>query len=467
MIERELWALGTYGGVALLLSIIGVLAFGAVLHAERRWGQMLPLVLLPLIVLGIGVSGALSGRVLTFASTNIESIQVGAGGGTSVLRLVTISILATGLAVVIGRLFAHDRASSRDQQPLLVALCAFFVSHALLSSAFGARPEFIHGSLYAVVPFVAIYMSRDLPIERFVAGCKLALAVLMVGSLIAAVVKPSLALQPDYRGGWLPGVHFRLWGLGSNPNSIGPLALLLLLLEWLQPGRTRWQSAAVWLPAVAVLLLAQSKTAWAASLILLTVLSWYRLGKSPQAGARPAYVLAVLALLVAATLLLWFGGVDRIVARLARGQVGTDVSTLTGRVQIWAVAIETWAQSPWFGYGPLAWGPEHRLRIGMPFAFSAHNQFLESLSSAGLIGVASLLAYLTILGRAAWRGRLATRGVSLALFVLLLARSMTEAPFEMGTLLSGDLVAHLVLFRLSLVPGSANRSCRMPSLRFA
>jgi hypothetical protein len=40
MIERTLWTLLTFGGGALVLGLVGLLAFGPVIHAEGRWGAI-------------------------------------------------------------------------------------------------------------------------------------------------------------------------------------------------------------------------------------------------------------------------------------------------------------------------------------------------------------------------------------------------------------------------------------------
>ena len=99
---------------------------------------------------------------------------------------------------------------------------------------------------------------------------------------------------------------------------------------------------------------------------------------------------------------------------------------------------------------PISWGAEHRAALGMPFAFSAHNQFLQSMSAAGTLGLLSLLAYLMIL---AYRCKVcadATNGVSMALFVIVFLRCMTETPFAPGAIFNGDMIAHLIIFKLAL-----------------
>ncbi|WP_406811570.1 O-antigen ligase family protein, partial [Klebsiella aerogenes] len=59
--------------------------------------------------------------------------------------------------------------------------------------------------------------------------------------------------------------------------------------------------------------------------------------------------------------------------------------TLSGRVSIWFEVIKDWQNNPIFGYGPDYLDVEHRLRLGMLFAFHAHNQFIQTLGQSGLV----------------------------------------------------------------------------------
>lgn len=184
---------------------------------------------------------------------------------------------------------------------------------------------------------------------------------------------------------------------------------------------------------------------------MLVVVAWYRWGKAPAGGVRPGFVLASIAGLLLLCLPLMTMDLGRLWDKLAATSVASDVATLSGRAQIWAAALSAWQNNPAFGYGLEAWGPAHRAVLGMPFAFSAHNQFLQSMSMAGTLGLVSLLAYLFILGLGCLRAAKATRGASAALFVLVLLRCITEAPLTPSTLFNGDAITHLVLFRLALV----------------
>jgi O-antigen ligase len=130
-----------------------------------------------------------------------------------------------------------------------------------------------------------------------------------------------------------------------------------------------------------------------------------------------------------------------------------QVTTLTGRTEIWAVALETWKKSPVFGYGSAMWDDDFRRLIGMDFAYNAHNQFLQSMSVAGALGLAGMVFYTLMLFRYAFAANTATRGLSLALFWVIFVRFFTEAPFNMAGLFSGEFVTHLLLFTVVLTKG--------------
>ena len=84
----------------------------------------------------------------------------------------------------------------------------------------------------------------------------------------------------------------------------------------------------------------------------------------------------------------------------------------------------------------------------MPFAFSAHNQFLQSLSAAGIIGLIGLLLYLIVLGTHANQLAARSGGVTMALFVFMLLRCMTETPMDITGMFSGEFIVHLLLVQL-------------------
>jgi O-antigen ligase len=421
-----------------MLAIGLIIGFGILLQAERTFGSWVAPLMIPLVATGICVSTLLSGRSLQYASfdLNLQSAGVGAGGGW-LLRGLTVALLALSGAVIFSRWFKRQQALPAWSTQLFVAFAAFFVCNSLLNSAFGSEPVFIHNLFYPIVLFAAAYVTSRTSLPLIISTAKLTLIVLMVLSVVLAVVKPDMAIQPNYRG-WIPGLNSRLWGIGSSANSIGPLALVLLLCEYIQPYKRWWLRWPVVGLAMAVFIYAQSKTVFAAAAGLLLILAWYRVGKSGKGiDIRFAIALILLGCGLLGTLLSL--DVGRMWDRLQLTQAGNDIATLTGRWQIWGVAVNEWLKNPLFGYGPEIWGPEYRQRIGMQFAFSA-----------GALGVISLIAYVALLARGAFAMATETKGVSVALFGVLLVRCVTEAPLTLATMFNGDFITHLLMFHLAV-----------------
>lgn len=438
------YVLLTFGAAVAVIAVLGLS-----LQAERMWSDRLLPAIVPLMVLGIGLSSLLSGRNLAFAEKHIWLLSGQLGGGTNILRLINVTILCLALAKLIGFFLQRGKASAAPGMPVMLALTAYVAATNGLSSAFGAEPAFVHALFYAVLIFAAAWTARREPLEISMVWAKYALHALMAASLLAALVVPDIAVQPNYSG-LIPFVEFRLWGLGANANSIGPLALVALLLEYLYPTPRALARALLLIVTGSVFLLAQSKTVWFALVVAAAILAWYRRADAPRQGLSIVALLvpiglgsALLAtLLVVDPAVLW----DRFIGT----QAGGSLASLSGRTQIWDVALREWSNNPLFGYGPQVWGPKYRIQIGMPFAFSAHNQFLQTLSMAGALGLIGLLWYLGCLIPAVLRMAAPTRGVSVALLAVILIRCVSEAPFAMAGLLDGEVLTHLILFQLAI-----------------
>jgi O-antigen ligase len=130
---------------------------------------------------------------------------------------------------------------------------------------------------------------------------------------------------------------------------------------------------------------------------------------------------------------------------------GAQLMSLTGRDRIWAVALEEWRQDPLFGYGMPLFDEAHRAAVRMGAATHAHNQFVDSLARAGLVGLVGAVAYLLVLVAAAWRVATPSRGLSLGLLVILLAFAITEVPLS----LTGIGLANFYHMVLLVVLGTA------------
>ncbi|WP_298269709.1 O-antigen ligase [Geobacter sp.] len=450
--------------VAFVAAVGAIAGIGLFLHAENCRGAWVAPSIIPLLALGIAVSSLLSGRNLTRFGFETALNDEAFGSAAWLLRILTYVVLGICVARLVGQAYRRRELEPADGALLFGAISAYYIGNNVLPSFLGTHPTFIHNLLYPIIPCAAVFVSRREPLTPIISAAKVALMGMMIASLIVAVFQPQLAVQP-YTTGWVPWLYIRLWGVGSNANSIGPLALVYLLLEYMQPWQRRdlrWFAVSA---ATLVFILAQSKTVWGAALLALPLLAWYRQSRSTKRIVTSGVVAGICALILVSGSAVFLMGSSSLWEQIAYTQAGSDISTLTGRGRIWQVAIAEWKRNILFGYGPEIWGARFRWQIGMPFAFSAHNQFLQSLSGAGVVGVITLAGYLVVLGRMAFRVADATRGVSVVLFFIIVIRCMTETPLTLGTLFNGDFLTQLLLFQLVLrkpIGRESDISCKVP-----
>lgn len=445
----EFLYIAVYFLLAFGAAIAVVMALGFSLQAERLWSEKLVPAIVPLMVGGIALSSLLSGRNLVFAEKHIDVLSAQSIGGTNFLRLITVVILCIALAKLIGRFLKRQSSMPAPGNPLLIAVFVYVVAGYFLPSMLGTKPAFFHTFFYPVVIFAAAWAGRNESLALTIRPAKYALYAMMLGSLLAAVVTPDIALQPNYSG-LIPMLKIRLWGLGSNANSIGPLALLVFLLEYLEPTPRRWMRTLLLFSTGCVFVVAQSKTVWVALIVVLGVLAWHRWATLHREKVTILIVLGFISAGVVVLGAFLFFDFSVLLDRFFGSRAGDNLFSLSGRTGIWDVAIQEWLRNPLFGYGPEIWGPRFRAEIGMPYAFSAHNQFMQTLSMAGALGLAALLVYLRYLIPAAFRMSAETRGVSVALLGVILLRSISETPLAMAGLLDGDVLTHFLLFVIVL-----------------
>lgn len=364
---------------------------------------------------------------------------------TAIVGLVSCWIIARNL---------RDQPVTGEAPLVMIGFLAFFATNVILCVPFGEAAFISRSAIYPLVLFTAIYMSREEGADRMIDATKASLLIMMAASLIGGVLYPEMTRRvwaPEVR---LPLIDFRLWGFGEHANSIAPMALVLALLTLDRPFQRRWLTVLSHVCSGLVILLAQSQTAWVITLAVLPLFSAYRsparwrrlvrTARLPQAWG-PA-VLVALCLAAGLVLVQVLGGGS------SASLDGDSGPILTGRPDVWRVAIDTFASHPIFGYGLLAWEPEFRDFHGIPWALHAHNQLLQSLSVAGLMGAAGLIAYVVILGRRSLLRRRATQGLAPALFFIIAVRMLTEVPLNLGAILLGDTLVHLLLFRILTQP---------------
>ena len=388
---------------------------------------------------------------LTEADATLAGYTAISGSVTWALRLSSLAIVGVaGIVIVMALIRRQKQAGGRF---MVLGLVAIAIS--LLSSAFlGAKPSFIHQTLYTVLMLAALmYMPRIDP-EQVAIQAKRVLAFLMVGSLVLAAVDPTHYVQSGYAG-VIPGFNFRLHGLAPHANSLAPLALLYLILAYWVKGKNPWHLLGVG-AATAVLVLAQSKTIWLTGLLMVLVIVVSRVRsqfnhefKTARVGWGTVVSLSTFVGTGFVFLWLFSGSAAGLLNTL---MADSEVSSLTGRADIWRVTLDTWHRDPWFGYGPSLWDIEFRItHHGALAAWHAHNQFLQALGEGGVVSLAAIVIYLGAFTYYAIRFASQTGGVTLALLLLILIRTITEVPIRFSVLLDATFFVHVVVFAVLLL----------------
>jgi len=326
---------------------------------------------------------------------------------------------------------------------LLVSVLTYLFGTAV-GQAFGSsEPSWTYKSLYIPIVLGGLYIQSDAKPLALARVAKLLAMLVCVASLLFAVIRPDLALERPYES-LIPGLNFRLYGVTGHANAMGPMALLYLLLEWHVPSKRllRWPAIIV---ALSCFLFAQSKTAWATGVILgLLIIFHSTVGRQNGGNAKKSLLL----------LTILFGGLAAVAIALMFVDLGgflerhSEFTTLTGRTDLWRITMDEWRRNPVFGYGAGLWDEDFRIRYNILYAGQAHNQFVQTLGESGLVGFALLLQYLVVLAFFCLQQARLANPLPLLLFILILARCVSEAPMRAIALLDWALLMHALLFLL-------------------
>lgn len=364
-------------------------------------------------------------------------------------------VLAFSLVMIVKSL--HGKQVEKRNGSWLFASYLIFVVPSFISVVAGTRPFFSHFMTYAPLIFTLAYLARPSDDWKwYVRQFKLVLLIYVSLSGIIGVLAPTWSTGTALT--LIPGFDFRLHGIFSHSNSLGMAALVYLVLDMADGADRTLYRKLGWLVSVAVLVSTQSKTSWAGAVLAYGVFFIYKISvmRTGRSGYTDTPAIAIVGGLVVLTgfagvVLLggvgvegWFSGLDT--------QTYNSLTSLTGRTNIWAITLNSWQENPIFGYGPGLWDVEYRLKYAPQYLYivgQAHNQFFETLGSSGLLGVMGLFVYVGALLKYGVKYFTVTRGASLSLVIVLIARSISEAPLKNQAL---DLMffIHFVVFVLFL-----------------
>jgi len=415
---------------------------------------------LPAMIGMVALTSLLSGRDLseTFRQLATEGDPVRGPAVAWAQRLVSLLLVAAAAERVVSQITLRKHLPS---PALALSFVIYWIATVALPAFLGSHPLLSHEYLYTLaIGFAAVLVTAH-DRDRMLDASRTALFAFTAAGMLLIPVLPAMVLDQSYAQGMLPGVP-RFGGLSAHPVAMGMFAQTALLLLWARPFRHGWLNLLAWVLGGAALVLAQSKTAWIAfflcSACMLAVRHggnlWRRISDPRQGAFGILVCIAILMALLALLGWILVGDLDTRLSDFADTAQGAQLISMTGRDQIWAIAIEEWRASPLFGYGPGLWDADFRATIAMPNATSAHNQFMDTLARSGGIGAAALVVYACVLLVMSVRYAKASGGLSLALFLALALRSISEVPL----LLLGygnELIVHVMLLMTLAAAASA------------
>ena len=452
---------------AVLAALAATFGMAGAVHVTARRAQGYFHLIFYAIIVAVVMTTVLGDRDLAVLAMNLAESPA-----TPRHPLLTIAqpLLSLLILTVAGeRILTHWLRRNKTLHPphfLLSMFVVFWLGTVAAPALLGAHPQFSHEFVYPAVIAAAAVLASAVERDRAIAATRNALFLFMLGGLVLVFFEPSKVLDASYSYGFLPGLP-RFAGLAPHAVAMGLLTHLALLCLLTMPYRRVWFNRLAWMVGLSVLILAQSKTAWIAFVLCsccVLVLRdgpglWRRISDPLHPEFGVVLISGFMFTLLAAAALLMFGGVDEKVSSFFASTQGAQLTSLTGRDQIWAIAYDEWQRNPVFGYGPSLWDASFRASIGMPYATHGHNQFMDTLARSGTVGATALALFAaTLLVMSVWFAR-ATGGLSLALFIALALRSVGEVPLLLFGY--GPELLTLVLLLMTLASASASTAVRV------
>lgn len=439
--------------IVLIVFMIALAAVGA-LALAMHWGHKREQGLVPYFfyfsLLSAALAVVLSSRDLSLPDEVVSVVTGKHPIATWMGRLTTVFMLLTCAERILHRI--TSRTPGRPLPKLLMFGFFTFYATTMVSPMLFARHQvFAHEYFHVLIIGTALMLFSPKEADLSIKTTRNATLLFLLASFAFLIVRPSHVLMTGYHG-IIPFLNVRYAGLASHANTLGPLTVVSLLCLWHRPFDNRkltWLAAAL---SMFSLILSQSKTSWISLMLAACCFAWFRHRDEIAARLtdhrRPllsvALVGGAMLAMLGVGMLIMFGDVGNHIAQALNSNEGASLSSFSGRDAIWRVAKEEWDRNPVFGYGLTIWDPAFLIAIRMPFAVHAHSQFYQTAVSAGWVGVIGVIIYVSILGYLAVRSARASGGATLAFFIIMLTRGISEVPLSLLGL-AIETLAHLML----------------------
>lgn len=290
----------------------------------------------------------------------------------------------------------------RDLAPLMRSPCYLlawlYALMALLSTGWSQLPAYTAANALGMMAYLglagvtAVRMDEATALRVMIVST----TILVAAGLVGGIMNLDVA--------WMPPsdveTEYRLQGFSGHPNTFGQMAaiLCLLVIAAQRIGAIGRVSTLLAL-AIGLAALVACRSRFALTGFLVSYAFVTLRGRPIGRGlALATFVLAATAAIYAA--ILPQQELNALLGSLSRTGDASEMFTLTGRVDLWAAAVQPISRAPFLGYGFV--GTEGMLSEFLPRNFigatiNPHNMFIQSLMSLGFLGSAPAFAMFGLL----------------------------------------------------------------------
>lgn len=377
------------------LVVFGLLAWLAMMSVLAYIGYGRALMLCAVVVLpAVGLwlvarAGASGGTPLALMVIAIvvlsDTTARGYSSGIDAQSVVKFGVWTAGLLLLFWRWPVVAAAVRHPPTAALLLLSLW----AMFTTVYSATPFYTFGAglSFVGISITAFCFAQDAPERRGLAVITGSLIAALAASLVLYAVAPDQVMTAHENGR-----SMRLSGVFGSPNNLGvaaALALMMTFLLCLQIGRGGALLLALLALVIsgACLYLAGSRTAIFSMLAGVAVVLLSR---------RPFLAITTLVLLVCSALLFFLvpDARDAMLSLVTRSGSTREVTTFTGRTEIWRYVLSLIEQAPVLGYGFASTKAVIPAGFGGAYGWtthSAHNMVLQAWVATGLIGLVLLV----------------------------------------------------------------------------
>lgn len=338
---------------------------------------------------------------------------------------------------------------------LLGIVSYFWITNLFIPVFITANQPIEFTYFYSLALMIGIVLSNQINSHQMILNARNAFVFFTLLSLAFIFISPNSALDFEYTQGYIPGLP-RFFGLSPHAIVMSTIITLALWSSMAYPFQNSKFQASILLLGIVALILTQSKTVLFSFMIGAAIIYHYKeknsLSKLNSYKGKTTVKLVTFSsilLLIILFSLFFLSDYEKIVYNYVSSDTIQKITSVTGRDEIWLVALEEFHHSPWFGYGNELFSESYRISVNMPFATGSHNQFIDSLARSGIIGFSGLIILFSFFFYFSIKLSAITNGLSMAIITYILLFSLTAEPISLTNIGTSTISFYFLLFIIS------------------